>query len=124
MRRTFYSIIVVVAVLAVGTEMIHVLEGRSYVDSLYRQPYRNCRRAVYHSKDSRSEGLRIASCIHTCRRCLISTSLCIWISSRNLDQDRVRLLEREEEKIENRLEKKENRDRPGSTGLAMLLADD
>lgn len=34
-RRTLYSIILVIAVLAVGTEIMHVLEGWSYVDSFY-----------------------------------------------------------------------------------------
>jgi voltage-gated potassium channel len=34
-RRTLYSIVVVVAVLAVGTEAMHLLEGWSYVDSFY-----------------------------------------------------------------------------------------
>ena len=34
-RRTLYSIVLVVAVLAVGTEVMHLLEGWSYVDSFY-----------------------------------------------------------------------------------------
>jgi len=34
-RRTLYSILVVLAVLAVGTEAMHILEGWSYVDSFY-----------------------------------------------------------------------------------------
>jgi hypothetical protein len=33
--KTLYSIAVVVAILAVGTEAIHILEGWGYVDSFY-----------------------------------------------------------------------------------------
>lgn len=34
-RRTFYSILLVVLVVAIGTEVMHILEGWSYVDSFY-----------------------------------------------------------------------------------------
>jgi voltage-gated potassium channel len=34
-RRTLYSIVLVVSVLAIGTEVMHILEGWSYVDSFY-----------------------------------------------------------------------------------------
>jgi len=34
-RRALYSILVVAFVLAVGTQVLHVLEGWSYVDSFY-----------------------------------------------------------------------------------------
>ncbi len=34
-RRTIYSIVLVVGILAVGTEVMHLLEGWSYVDSFY-----------------------------------------------------------------------------------------
>jgi hypothetical protein len=34
-RRTLYSILIVIVVLAVGTEVLHDLEGWSYVDSFY-----------------------------------------------------------------------------------------
>jgi hypothetical protein len=33
--KTLYSIVVVVAVLAVGTEAIHIIEGWGYIDSFY-----------------------------------------------------------------------------------------
>lgn len=34
-RRTFYSILLVFLVVSIGTEVMHVLEGWSYVDSFY-----------------------------------------------------------------------------------------